>query len=355
VSDIDVLTLRQALDFTTDVYVTEKIFETQQNIMFVEIQPELLMQAPEEFLAYSESVFSLNLITVGILSKPHSKDFSSLLNGFDILIAPIDDGVSIEVADLDRTIENLSLCVTRNPQAAIVLAQLLRQEAFNDVGKGLALESFAYAMLQSGPEHALWLTERGQMPQLLDKVPAVDSIRTGSCLDIFLNRPERANAFSSRMRDELFEILQIAFLDESIESVSLRGKGNSFCSGGELAEFGLVTSPPDGHLIRLSRNPGMSVHRLSEKIIVYLHGACAGAGIEIPSFASKVVIDESANIFLPEVSMGLIPGAGGTVSIPRRIGRQRTAYLAMSGEQVLPEVALRWGLVDELLSVELWD
>lgn len=96
----------------------------------------------------------------------------------------------------------------------------------------------------------------------------------------------------------------------------------------------------------------MSVQRLSDKTIAYLHGTCAGAGIEIPSFASKVIVDESVNIFLPEIAMGLIPGAGGTVSIPNRIGRQRTAYLAVTGNSISSETALEWGLADEILGSE---
>jgi enoyl-CoA hydratase/carnithine racemase len=96
----------------------------------------------------------------------------------------------------------------------------------------------------------------------------------------------------------------------------------------------------------------MSIYHLSDKTIAYLHGTCAGAGIEIPAFASKIIVDESVNIFLPEIAMGLIPGAGGTVSIPRRIGRQRTAYLAVTGNSISSETAMKWGLVDEISGAE---
>jgi enoyl-CoA hydratase/carnithine racemase len=79
-----------------------------------------------------------------------------------------------------------------------------------------------------------------------------------------------------------------------------------------------------------------------------VHGACVGAGVELPAFASRVVADPGARFRLPEVAMGLVPGAGGTVSLPRRIGRQRTCRLALTGEWLDAETALRWGLVDEL-------
>jgi enoyl-CoA hydratase/carnithine racemase len=81
---------------------------------------------------------------------------------------------------------------------------------------------------------------------------------------------------------------------------------------------------------------------------VEVHGACVGAGIELPAFARRVVARSDAFFQLPEVAMGLVPGAGGTVSIPRRVGRQRAAYLCLSAVRLDAETALAWGLVDEI-------
>ena len=77
-------------------------------------------------------------------------------------------------------------------------------------------------------------------------------------------------------------------------------------------------------------------------------GGCIGAGIELPAFGARLLAAEDAFFELPEVGMGLVPGAGGTVSLPRRIGRQRTAWMALSGLRVDAPTALAWGLVDEL-------
>jgi enoyl-CoA hydratase/carnithine racemase len=79
-----------------------------------------------------------------------------------------------------------------------------------------------------------------------------------------------------------------------------------------------------------------------------VHGACIGAGVELPAFAGRVVARPDATFRLPEVSMGLVPGAGGTVSIPRRIGRERFAPWALAGETIDATTALSWGLVDEI-------
>ena len=68
----------------------------------------------------------------------------------------------------------------------------------------------------------------------------------------------------------------------------------------------------------------------AERVHAELHGTCLGAGIELPAFAGRVVAWPDTTFRLPEVAMGLVPGAGGTVSLPRRIGRQRTAWLGSS-------------------------
>jgi enoyl-CoA hydratase/carnithine racemase len=81
-------------------------------------------------------------------------------------------------------------------------------------------------------------------------------------------------------------------------------------------------------------------------VTVRVHGDCIGAGLELPAFAGRVVAAPASRFRLPETAMGLVPGAGGTVSLPRRIGRARTAWLALSGEAINAGTALRWGLVD---------
>ncbi len=76
------------------------------------------------------------------------------------------------------------------------------------------------------------------------------------------------------------------------------------------------------------------------------HGACIGAGVEVAAAAAHLTARPGAFFRLPEVSMGLIPGAGGTASVPRRIGRQRACYMAISGVDIDLDTALAWGLVD---------
>jgi enoyl-CoA hydratase/carnithine racemase len=150
------------------------------------------------------------------------------------------------------------------------------------------------------------------------------------------------------MRDGLVEGLRLVVGDPSITEVSLRGEGKSFCSGGDLAEFGTLPDPATAHVVRSTRNAARLLHACADRVTVQLHGACVGAGIELPAYAARVVAHPESFFQLPEVGMGLVPGAGGTASIPRRIGRQRTAYLALAGLRLDAATALDWGLVDAL-------
>ena len=80
-----------------------------------------------------------------------------------------------------------------------------------------------------------------------------------------------------------------------------------------------------------------------------MHGPAVGAGGELAAFAGRLEATDSATFSLPEVSMGLMPGAGGTVSIPRRIGRQQAARMCLTGTTIDAATALDWGLVDAIV------
>jgi enoyl-CoA hydratase/carnithine racemase len=150
------------------------------------------------------------------------------------------------------------------------------------------------------------------------------------------------------MRDALVDAFELVRADSSITRVHLRGEGPSFCSGGDLDEFGTFDDPASAHLIRLQQSAGRAIDAVGARVTAHLHGACVGSGIELPAFAAEVVADPATFVSLPEVMLGLVPGAGGTVSLPRRIGRHRTARLGLTGERIDAATALAWGLVDRI-------
>jgi enoyl-CoA hydratase len=253
--------------------------------------------------------------------------------------------------ELDRAIA----CIDRNPQAAAVLVQVLRSTATLNVVDALTVESLAYATLQGGTEFANWLggnraahpprDSESDQAVLLDRL----SDQLGDRLEVVLNSPATRNALSVAMRDGLTEAFKLVAVDDGIMAVSVSGNGPCFSAGGDLSEFGTVPDVTSAHAIRMVRMPARYLAMKADRYVFHLHGACIGAGIELPAFAGRVTATADAFFQLPEVGFGLIPGAGGCVSIPRRIGRQRTAHMAILGEPVTAEDALAWGLIDAIL------
>lgn len=234
-------------------------------------------------------------------------------------------------------------------EAATTLVQLLRHNESVGIRAGLLAESLAYSTLQQSAGFQYWLASvKKPSPAEDDQVLRVE--RQGNELLLTFNRPIVHNAFNIALRDAFCEALHLAHTDRTISRVVLRGNGASFCAGGDLSEFGQVTDANVAHLSRMTRSAGMLIATLPCPMVVHVHGACIGAGIELPSFAPRITAREDTFFQLPEVAMGLVPGAGGTVSILRRIGRQRTAFMALTNKRIPAELALEWGLVDRLLA-----
>ncbi|HEY5888589.1 MAG TPA: enoyl-CoA hydratase/isomerase family protein [Acidimicrobiales bacterium] len=243
--------------------------------------------------------------------------------------------------------DDVAAAVEQNPRASAACVRLLTDRP-SSIEDGLVAESLAYAELQAGPEFALWLDERGPVTPVPSPEPVLLD-REGDHLTITLNRPESHNAVDIALRDGLFEALELVEADPTL-TVTLKGAGPSFCSGGDLREFGTFPDPASAHAIRLERLPARALAAVADRVTARVHGHCVGAGAELAAFCHRVVAHPGTTFRLPEVSMGLVPGQGGTVSLPRRIGPQRSAWLALTGRPIDVAKALEWGLVDELTS-----
>jgi enoyl-CoA hydratase/carnithine racemase len=263
-----------------------------------------------------------------------------------------DDRRVVTVPSVPQAVAELTERCQRWPQAAAVCDDVLRAvDPKAPAFAGVITESLAYSTLQSGPEFAGWLAQRG--PATVAHIPEpVQADRDGHRLNIRFNRPQRHNAFSTDARAALLEALEVARLDPSVNEVVLSGNGPSFCSGGDLAEFGTFADPASAHLARTRHSPALVLDELTARLgracRAEVHGRVLGSGLEMAAYCGWVRAHPDTVLGLPELSLGLIPGAGGTVSITRRIGRWRTAYLVLSGRTIDAPTALRWGLVDEI-------
>ena len=229
--------------------------------------------------------------------------------------------VGVDIGPEEAPADRVERAVLEHPEAAVALAVLLRGGEGRNTADGLVLESATYSLLQAGPDHQRWR----QAPRPEERPGDGDPVlvhRDGDELRITLHRPEVHNAYSAAMRDALVDALAVAAADPALRVV-LDGAGPSFSAGGDLGEFGTGPDPAAAHAIRLRRSAAAALARVADRTTVHLHGACVGAGIELAAYAGRVVAAPGTRCWLPEVAMGLIPGAGGTVSIPRRIGRRR--------------------------------
>ena len=255
----------------------------------------------------------------------------------------------------DAVIENptelaaIAKNVAAAPFAAMVLVQHLRASRNLSIDDGLTAESFAYGTVQRGPEFLSWRRANCQAPPRggdAERPLAID--RDGGCLRLTLNRPETRNEIDTEMRDALCEAFDNALLDPSITHIHLTGAGAAFSIGGAVSEFGSSCDPTTAHWVRSLRLPARNMARLADRLHIHVNGAAIGAGAELAAFGGRVTAGPNAWFQLPELKYGLIPGAGGTVSLPRRIGRQRTAYLALSMRRLRAYEALSWGLIDAI-------
>jgi enoyl-CoA hydratase/carnithine racemase len=250
---------------------------------------------------------------------------------------------AVDAPDADRLVAGFG----RAPRAALAAALLVRRPP-PDPWTGLVAESTTYSMLQAGPEFRAWLATCRPASPRPDNARRVDVRRNRRIVEVVLTRASRHNALDTRMRDELDAALGDVERDGHATLV-VRGEGPSFCSGGDLGEFGTFPDPVTAHCVRLGRSLAARCARLGPRMLVGLHGACLGAGIELPAFAARVIAADDASIGLPETGLGLLPGAGGTVSIPRRAGREPLLRLLLTGDRIDAPTALGWGLVDEIV------
>jgi enoyl-CoA hydratase len=244
--------------------------------------------------------------------------------------------------------ETVARAVLANPTAAAVTVQLLRLLPSLEIDDALTAESLAYGLLQGSAAHREWI-ERLRVAVADSGEPKVQTERDGDRLTITLRHPASGNAIDRTMRDALYEAFALAALDPEIRNIALRGQGRAFSLGAELAEFGTTADPAAAHAIRGATLPARMIARCADRLNVHVQGGCVGAGLEMAAWAKQFSAAPDAWFQLPELAMGVLPGAGGCVSLSRRIGRQRTALLILSGKRIGARTALEWGLADDIM------
>jgi len=166
---------------------------------------------------------------------------------------------------------------------------------------------------------------------------------------ISLNRPERLNAMNMAVRDLLWTYLEACRDTPDVRVIVFRGEGACFSAGADIAEFGTAPSIMEARRARHERDVWGLLLEHRCVTIARMHGYCYGAGLELPLCCDVRIAAEGATFALPEVTLGYIPSAGGTQTLPRTVAPGVATHLILSGEPIGAEAALRWRLVHEVV------
>ncbi|MSQ11524.1 MAG: enoyl-CoA hydratase/isomerase family protein [Dehalococcoidia bacterium] len=168
---------------------------------------------------------------------------------------------------------------------------------------------------------------------------------------ITLNRPHAINAYNLRMRDELWQALEAVRDDPDVRAVVLAGAGErGFCAGADLTEFGSAPSQAVARRVRFERDVWELWLSIRKPFVAALHGYVLGSGLEMALLCDVRIAAEGAVFGLPEVSLGIMPAAGGTQTFPRQAGVAAGLEALLTARRYSAREALRLGQVHAVVT-----
>ena len=163
---------------------------------------------------------------------------------------------------------------------------------------------------------------------------------------IELNRPEKRNALNNATLQEIADYLQQLEADSSVKAVVITGNSQCFAAGADLNEL----SKLDVVSIQQDLRPQLwkRIDEFSKPLIMAINGYAFGAGFELALHGDIVLAGENAQFALPEIGLGMLPGAGGTQRLARLVGQQLAMRWAMTGERISAALALQHGISSQI-------
>ena len=145
------------------------------------------------------------------------------------------------------------------------------------------------------------------------------------------------------MRGGIFECMKSAIADAEVKAIVLTCGGRTFIAGADITEFGKPPKPPGlaEVLVLMENSP--------KPIIAAIHGTALGGGLEVALACHYRVATKDARLGLPEVKLGLLPGAGGTQRLPRAVGPELAVKMIVGGDPIGAAEALKNGLIEEIV------
>jgi enoyl-CoA hydratase len=166
---------------------------------------------------------------------------------------------------------------------------------------------------------------------------------------VTINRPDKLNALNATIIGELDRAFRSIAADDGVRAVILTGAGTkSFVAGADIAELAKMGPLTGIRVSRAGQDAFRFMERMHKPVIAAVNGFALGGGLELALACHIRVASRTARFGLPEVKLGIIPGYGGTIRLPRLVGRGRALELILTGEMIDAEEAFRIGLVNRV-------
>ena len=171
---------------------------------------------------------------------------------------------------------------------------------------------------------------------------------------VTINRPKKLNALNSETIYELSKAFEVLEADEDVKIIILTGSGEkAFVAGADISEFANFSVDEGGALARKGQEMLFDyIESLSKPVIAAVNGFALGGGLELAMACHFRIASDNAKMGLPEVSLGVIPGYGGTQRLPQLVGKGKAMELIMTGGMISAEDALNCGLVNHVATQE---
>ena len=171
---------------------------------------------------------------------------------------------------------------------------------------------------------------------------------------ITINRPKKLNALNKETIQELHEAFKLADLDKDVRVIVITGSGEkAFVAGADIKEFVTFNEVQGTQLAAKGQEILFDfVENLNTPVIAAINGYALGGGLELAMSAHLRIASSNSQFGLPEVSLGVIPGYGGTQRLPQLIGKGRALEMILTGGMINAEKALEYGLVNQLVELE---
>jgi enoyl-CoA hydratase len=177
----------------------------------------------------------------------------------------------------------------------------------------------------------------------------VNSETRGAVAIITVNRPDKLNALNADTITELHTVFEQVAKDSAVRAVVLTGAGEkSFVAGADIAELAKMSPLGGIEVSRQGQDAFRFLETMRKPVVAAVNGFALGGGLELALACHFRLASENAKFGLPEVKLGIIPGYGGTIRLPRVVGRGRALELMLTGDMIDAQEAYRIGLVNHV-------